>query len=174
MHHAHRQSGFTVRVDWGLEGAEAILAGADAAVVVDVLSFTTTVSVALEAGIIVWPFPWGEEAAVTFAAERSAVLAASLRNAVAVARWLTDSYHGDGRVAVVAAGERWPTGGLRPAAEDLWGAGAVVAALQDFGWTGLSAEARVAADAYRGAAGVVSDLLLAGASGQELFDTGYG
>ena len=42
----------------------------------------------------------------------------------AVARWLQAR---GGTVAVVAAGERWPDGSLRPAAEDLWGAGAVLA-----------------------------------------------
>ncbi|WP_260850992.1 hypothetical protein [Rhodococcus sp. WB9] len=32
-------------------------------------------------------------------------------------------------VSVIAAGEKWPGGELRPAIEDLWGAGAVLSAL---------------------------------------------
>ena len=65
---------------------------------------------------------------------------ACLRNRAAVAR----SRGSRGTVAVVAAGERWPDGSLRPCAEDLWGAGAVLAALLDLGATDLSPEARVA------------------------------
>jgi len=41
----YSQSGFGVRFDWGLQGATAIATGAAAFVVVDVLSFTTTLSV---------------------------------------------------------------------------------------------------------------------------------
>ena len=45
----HDQSTYRLRMEWGPTGAEAV--PADFAVVVDVLSFTTTLSVALERGI---------------------------------------------------------------------------------------------------------------------------
>lgn len=56
-------------------GAQA-LAPVDIAVVVDVLSFTTTLAVAVERGIEVIPFRWRDELAESFAAEHGAVLAA--------------------------------------------------------------------------------------------------
>jgi 2-phosphosulfolactate phosphatase len=77
-------------------------------------------------------------------------------------------------VAVVAAGERWPDGSLRPAVEDLWGAGAVLAALVDLGHTGLSPEARVAEQAFRAVAGRLPTELRECASGRELVDAGFG
>jgi 2-phosphosulfolactate phosphatase len=93
---------------------------------------------------------------------------ASLRNRAAVARWLSSR---PGDVAVVAAGERWPDGTLRPAVEDLWGAGAVIAALVDLGVSGLSPEARVAEQAFR-AARLPADLVGC-TSGQELVGIGF-
>ncbi|MEU7813535.1 hypothetical protein [Pseudonocardia sp. NPDC049154] len=42
---AHRQRAHAVRMDWGLPGAVAVAAGCDVAVVVDVLSFTTALTV---------------------------------------------------------------------------------------------------------------------------------
>jgi 2-phosphosulfolactate phosphatase len=89
------------------------------------------------------------------------VLAGCLRNASAVARAAREAGE-DGPVAVVAAGERRPDGSLRPAVEDLLGAGAVLHALAGR----PSPEARAAVAAFR-----QRDLpgdLLACASGREL------
>jgi 2-phosphosulfolactate phosphatase len=225
---AHRQREHRLRLDWGPTGAAAIAEGADVAVVVDVLSFTTTLTVAVERGIEVWPFRWKDERATAYAAERDAVLAvgrfesrdegrgvslspahmtrvsgvdrlvlpspngsticaeltdadadtdadteivaACLLNRTAVARRLRDA----GTVAVVAAGERWPDGSLRPCVEDLWGAGAVIAALADLGVDGLSPEARVAESAFRAVEQDLPERLAACAGGRELADAGFG
>jgi 2-phosphosulfolactate phosphatase len=172
---AHQQGRFSVRFDWGLSGARAISPKCDVAVVVDVLSFTTTLSVALDAGITVLPYPTRDAEAAAFAVDVDATLAvgrsvahedqislsaptirnravpperlvlpspngstisyelqksattvvgASLRNADVVASWICDSYSPGTNVAVIAAGEQWPDGTLRPALEDMWGAGA--------------------------------------------------
>jgi 2-phosphosulfolactate phosphatase len=53
---AWSQASYDVRFDWGPTGAAAM--AADVTVVVDVLSFTTTLSVAVERGIEVFPFRW--------------------------------------------------------------------------------------------------------------------
>lgn len=214
---AHRQSAYRVRMDWGPTGAAAIAEGADVAVVVDVLSFTTTLSVAVERGMRVYPFRWRDERAEAYAEERGAALArgrsqrdgvslsplsvrsatgverlvlpspngstialelatrgvrvvgASLRNATAVARWLPDA----ACVAIVAAGERWPDGSLRPAVEDLWGAGAVASALVDGGASDLSPEARLAEQAFRAVQPRLADELRECASGRELAGIGF-
>lgn len=214
---AHWQSAYRVRVDWGPTGAAAIAEGADVAVVVDVLSFTTTLSVAVERGITVLPFRWKDERAAAYAEEQRAVLArgrseregvslsplsvraatgverlvlpspngstiafelatrgarvvgACLRNATAVARWLPEG----ATVALVAAGERWPDGTLRPAVEDLWSVGAVVASLVDRGATDLSPEARLAEQAFRAARPRLAEELRDCASGRELVEMGF-
>ena len=70
------------------------------------------------------PSPNGAAVACRAAAAGVTVMAACLRNATAVAGAVTAFPLG-----VVAAGERWPDGSLRPAVEDAWGAGAVIAAL---------------------------------------------
>ena len=64
----------------------------------------------------------------------------------AVARWLAPQVRDGAGVAVVAAGERWPDGSLRPAVEDLWGAGAVLAALLGDAAAGSQPRGRDAVD----------------------------
>ncbi len=230
---AHRQAGSALRLDWGVRGADAIADGCAVAVVVDVLSFTTAVTVAADRGVAVWPYPWGDDGARALAATHDAVLAvgrsragpgdvslsppsirrapalrrlvlpspngstisarlaerapdvvaASLRNRRAVATWLLDRAAADPdlRVAVVCAGERWSDGALRPAVEDLWGAGAVVALLVEAGWPRVAPEALAAAAAFDGCVAGradrvddgLADALGACASGRELIDAGH-
>jgi 2-phosphosulfolactate phosphatase len=230
---AHRQAAHRVRMEWGPTGAAAVAADVDVAVVVDVLSFTTTLSVAVERGIRVHPYRWSDDGAPAYAAARDAVLAvgrpealregaaarislspasleqvtgvqrlvlpspngstiafllaesgarvvgACLRNAPAVAAWLAPYVADGARVAVVAAGERWPDGSLRPAVEDLWGAGAVLSGLAALSGlpglepSGTSAEARMAAAAFTAVRPVLADELAACAGGVELASAGF-
>jgi 2-phosphosulfolactate phosphatase len=72
----HRQEGWDLRFDWGPDGLAAIAPGAAAVVVVDVLRFTSAVSVAVGRGAVVLPYPWGRgEAARAYAREHGADLA---------------------------------------------------------------------------------------------------
>ncbi|MHA3837711.1 2-phosphosulfolactate phosphatase [Terrabacter sp. AAH1] len=237
----HSQDRHVVRLDWGPTAAEglttyAVAAGSPVcAVVVDVLSFTTCVSVAVDADTAVHPYPWKDDSAEAFAAERGAtlavprsrsrdgggvslspssiraagplqdlvlpspngstiaarlagagaqVVAASLRNRSAVAAWLVDwldSTVGSGArpaVVVVPAGERWPDDSLRPAVEDLWGAGSVVTALaarleHRAGPLLLSPEAEAAGTSWLAVEDRLDESLAACASGRELVEQGW-
>lgn len=116
---------------------------------------------------VVLPSPNGSTcAAIAGELGATSVVAACLRNAQAVARWLTGE---GGSVAVVACGERWPDGSLRPALEDLLGAGAVISALDG----SRSPEAEAAAVLWESVAADVVRLLRATASGQELAARGW-
>lgn len=64
-----------IRMDWGPAGAAAVGADADFAVVVDILSFSTAVSVALDRGTEVYPYRWRDASAARFAHQQDAVLA---------------------------------------------------------------------------------------------------
>lgn len=64
------QAKYQVRFDWGAAGAERILPGAHVLVVVDVLSFTTTVVAAAERGVPVAPWPADDAAGAAALAER--------------------------------------------------------------------------------------------------------
>jgi 2-phosphosulfolactate phosphatase len=46
--------------EWGLQGIQAWAATASAFVIVDVLSFSTAVGVAVERGARIIPFPYGD------------------------------------------------------------------------------------------------------------------
>ena len=112
---------------------------------------------------VVLPSPNGAECCLLAAAGGATVVAGSLRNASAVARWIAADR---GDVGLLAAGERWPDGSLRPAYEDWIGVGTVAGLLADrFVW---SAEAEAAAVAAR-----VRRSLFEVASGVELDERGY-
>lgn len=101
------------------------------------------------------------------------VVAGCLRNASASASWLLSQRFGtrERPVLVVAAGERWPDGSLRPALEDELGAGAVLARLHRAGCE-LSAEATTMARAFE--ATDVENALRTCGSARELEAMGFG
>ena len=91
---------------------------------------------------IVLPSPNGAAVSVACATAGALVVAGSLRNAAAAARFARSA----GRsISVIAAGERWSDGSLDPALEDLLGAGAIIDGLRR---RRRSPEARAAAAAY--------------------------
>lgn len=95
------------------------------------------------------------------------VLAGCLRNAAAVAA-AADALAGTGAVGLVPAGERWPDGTLRPAAEDLLGAAAIAAGLAD-----RSPEADLAVAQFAAVRHRLPDVLAAVSSGRELIADGF-
>jgi 2-phosphosulfolactate phosphatase len=105
------------------------------------------------------------------------VLAGSLRNATATAaaaRTLADG----GPIVVIAAGERWHHAGgpLRPAVEDVLGAGAVLAALDPSAAVSAPAcspEAAAARAAFVAARPRLYETLCSCASGRELLARGW-
>jgi 2-phosphosulfolactate phosphatase len=75
------QSAYAVRCEWGLAGLAACLPGSAALVIVDTLSFSTAVDIAVSRGARVFPFAARDETAQAFAAERGALLASRDRHA---------------------------------------------------------------------------------------------
>ncbi|HUY53552.1 MAG TPA: 2-phosphosulfolactate phosphatase [Candidatus Nanopelagicaceae bacterium] len=66
---------FNVRFGWGELGARALVPGSDVVVVVDVITFTTAVAVAVERDCAIYPHPWDQEAAAKLAGKVGAELA---------------------------------------------------------------------------------------------------
>jgi 2-phosphosulfolactate phosphatase len=96
-------------------------------------------------------------------------LAGCLRNCQAVA---ATAFQLGARIAVIPAGERWADGNLRPAVEDLVGAGAVIQHLA-FRTQQLSPEARLALAAFESARADLHAVLRQCCSGKELVERGF-
>jgi 2-phosphosulfolactate phosphatase len=208
-----------VQLEWGQTGALALLAQGPlpaTAVVVDVLSFSTAVTVAAERGtavvpvtsrdpltaqatadrlgaalaglrgddrvslspasmlrfdgsLLVLPSPNGAAISAALHTAGARVTAGGIRNAGAAAE---DALAHAGRVLLVPAGERWPDGTLRPAIEDLLGAGAIAARLGPAG-AELSPEAAAAAALWEATPDPAA-AIRASTSGRELADRGFG
>jgi 2-phosphosulfolactate phosphatase len=77
----YAQSQFEVRCEWGLAGVQHLSPGSDAVIIVDVLSFTTCVEIAVSRGAVIYPFQHDEASAARFAEEKRALLASRDRTA---------------------------------------------------------------------------------------------
>jgi 2-phosphosulfolactate phosphatase len=116
---------------------------------------------------VVLPSPNGSTCAALAEEAHASVVASCLRNASAVATWLDHSPH---PVAVIACGERWPDGSLRPCVEDLLGAGALISHLHG----SRSPEAESAAAVWEAVVDHdVPAMLRSSGSGQELRARGH-
>ncbi|HZE37336.1 MAG TPA: hypothetical protein VE172_00840, partial [Stackebrandtia sp.] len=73
------QAGYGVRFGWGPSEAEVLGHSGGATVIVDVLSFTTAVSVVVERGGAVYPYRWRDASAAEYARGRGAALAVGRR-----------------------------------------------------------------------------------------------
>lgn len=208
------QQEFDIRCEWGDHGVAVLSPVSDAVVIVDVLSFSTSVDIAVNQGAIVFPYRRGRDdtasdyaasvgaelvdpdrnrtsyslspesllsirkgarlvlpspngATLTLAAKPTPVLTGCLRNAQAVA--LAASRYGR-KIAVIPAGERWRTDhSLRPALEDLIGAGAIINYLAGR----LSPEAMSAATIFREIKPGIGGYLRQCTSGKELIERGF-
>ncbi|MEM8642526.1 MAG: 2-phosphosulfolactate phosphatase [Cyanobacteria bacterium P01_G01_bin.54] len=121
---------------------------------------------------LVLPSPNG--ATLSLATGTTPTLAGCLRNCRAVA--LAAQQFGQS-ITIVPAGERWPDGSLRPAFEDLVGAGAIAQAL-----TGqfashlngrLSPESQAAVAVYQSVQSNLFDAIQQCSSGRELVEIGF-
>ncbi len=115
---------------------------------------------------VVLPSPNGSTCASLASEHGATVVAACLRNAPAVAAWLNRA---TSLVAVIACGEQWPDGSLRPSLEDHLGAGAVIAGLRG----SRSPEAEAAAVLWHSTKADAVNLIRSSASGRELDERGW-
>ena len=141
------------------------------------LSLSPTDLLSIEPGTrLVLPSPNG--ATLAFGARDAGarrVLAGCLRNATATALHARTRLDAQS-IAVIAAGERWGDGPLRPAVEDMLGAGAILAALDPSGAVGgecCSPEARSARAAFLDVRPRLFEAISASTSGRELIARGW-
>lgn len=207
------QSVFEIRCEWGWQGISQLAPISDVIIIVDILSFSTSVEIATNNGAVIYPYQCRDSSALDYAQQVKAELAhrerkpnrgyslapsslinipadtklvlpspngatlslhtdskptiaGCLRNAESVANF-AQSYGKN--IAVIPAGEKWSDGSLRPAIEDLIGAGAILSYLQGR----YSPEAETAITVFSRWQNELFSVLEKSISGQELIARGF-
>ncbi|ULO04759.1 2-phosphosulfolactate phosphatase [Paenibacillus sp. 19GGS1-52] len=206
---------YRIRFEWGAEGVRRLAPLSSVVVIIDVLSFTTCVEVAVSREAFVFPYRYKDESAIKYAQSVNATLAEKrgktpslspvsllslqqqsrivlpslngsmctviatesnvftiagcLRNAFAVSDFIKRHYP-DEVISVIACGEQWANGMLRPAIEDLIAAGAILSA---FDQSVISPEAKIAVSAFSHAEHDIQTILSECSSGRELTEKGF-
>jgi 2-phosphosulfolactate phosphatase len=176
-----RQDGFDVRLDWGPNGLRALAPASAVVVIVDVLSFTTSVSVAVGRGAEVLPYRWEDDGAPAYADEQGAVLAArhagggevpwslspsSLVDLPAGTRLVLPSPNGsalsfaarDAGASAVLAGSLRNAGAVAGAASRLASGGAIAVVASGERWRGQTGSLRPGFEDLVGAGAIINAL----------------
>lgn len=74
-----QQLPYSVRLEWGPAAIRHLGPEVECIVVIDVMSFSTCVSIAVERGAIIYPYPWREETAERYGDELGAAVASGKR-----------------------------------------------------------------------------------------------
>ncbi len=112
----------------------------------------------------VLPSPNG--ATLSLSTGKTFTLCGCIRNARAVAEYAVTLGES---IAIIPAGEKWPDDSLRPAIEDLIGAGAIINYLKGL----LSPESRVALAVFQNSVGDLKNQIINSTSGKELAAKGF-
>lgn len=75
VHMIFDQQEFDIRCEWGEHGVAVLAPISDAVIIVDVLSFSTSVDIAVQQGAIVFPYRWRDDTLKDFATSVNAELA---------------------------------------------------------------------------------------------------
>lgn len=113
---------------------------------------------------LVLPSPNGSR--LTLSTGNTLTVCGSLRNAKAVAAYAMKA---GSKIAVIPAGEQWPDNTLRPAFEDLVGAGAIISYLSG----SLSPESKAALAVFKNSANNLGEEIKKCSSGKELIERGF-
>ncbi len=207
------QQEFDIRLEWGIHGVRELAPISDVVIIVDILSFSTSVDIATSNGARIYPYCTKDSTAVHYASSINAELAdftrkrtggytlsptslleipkgtslvlpspngstlslstgstttlcGCLRNAEAVANFAMTLGKS---ISVIPAGERWGDESLRPAFEDLIGAGAIISFLKGK----LSSESNAALSVFTSVEENLSDQIMQCSSGKELIERGF-
>ncbi|MBR8839420.1 MAG: 2-phosphosulfolactate phosphatase [Stigonema ocellatum SAG 48.90 = DSM 106950] len=68
------QAEFNIRCEWGIQGVSQLAPISDVIVIVDVLSFSTSVEIATNNGAIIYPYRWRDDSALDYAKSMDAEL----------------------------------------------------------------------------------------------------
>lgn len=79
------QADYDIRCEWGERGVLELSPTSDVVIIVDVLSFSTCVDIAVARGATVYPYPWKDNCAHEFASAIYAELAAPRRTPFSIA-----------------------------------------------------------------------------------------
>lgn len=74
------QSQYKVKTEWGLNGIKTLSSFTDLFIIVDTLSFSTSVDIALSRDAIIFPYKFKDDSAIEFAENQKAILASTKRS----------------------------------------------------------------------------------------------